>query len=71
MLASQSPDDYEGTADDYLEQIGLPICFRTNASSSRVLNNMFRATPNFSALDAGVCLSVLEPTGIMCKVKAF
>lgn len=29
MLASQSPDDYDGTSDDYFEQIGLPICFRT------------------------------------------
>lgn len=71
MLASQSPDDYEGAADDYLEQIGLPVCFRTNATSSRILNNMFRATPNFSALDAGVCLSVLEPAGTMRKIKAF
>lgn len=71
MLASQSPDDYEGAADDYLEQIGLPVCFRTNATSPRVLNNMFRTSPNFSALDAGVCLSVLEPAGTMRKIKAF
>ncbi len=71
MLASQSPDDYEGAADDYLEQIGLPICFRTNANSPKVLNNMFRATPNFSSLDKGVCLSVLDIGGVMRKVKAF
>lgn len=71
MLASQSPDDYEGTSDDYLEQIGLPVCFRTNANSSRVLNNMFRRTPNFSSLDPGICLSVLEPGGDMCKIRAF
>lgn len=71
MLASQSPDDYEGTADDYLEQIGLPVCFRTNATSSRILNNMFGRTPNFSSLDPGICLSVLEPGGDMCKIKAF
>ena len=71
MLASQSPDDYEGAADDYLEQIGLPICFRTNAISPRVLNNMFRATPNFSALEKGMCYSVLEPAGSMLKIKAF
>ena len=71
MLASQSPDDYEGAADDYLEQIGLPVCFRTNANSPKVLNNMFRSTPNFSALDSGVCLSVLEPGGAMQKIKAY
>lgn len=71
MLASQSPDDYEGASDDYLEQIGLPVCFRTNATSSRVLNNMFQRSPNFSSLDPGICLSVLEPGGDMCKIKAF
>lgn len=71
MLASQSPDDYEGAADDYLEQIGLPICFRTNADSPQVLRNMFGITPNFSALEKGVCLSVLEPGGTMQKIKVF
>ena len=71
MLASQSPDDYEGAADDYLEQIGLPVCFRTNANSPKVLNNMFRGTPNFSALEQGVCLSVLEAAGVMRKIKVF
>ncbi|WP_341325823.1 DndE family protein [Methylotuvimicrobium sp. KM2] len=71
MLASQSPDDYEGAADDYLEQIGLPVCFRTNANSPKVLNNMFGSAPNFSALDAGVCLSVLEAGGSMQKIKAY
>lgn len=69
MLASQSPDDYEGSADDYLEQIGLPVCFRTNATSTKVLNNMFRSTPNFSALEPGICLSVLD--GTMRKIRAF
>lgn len=49
----------------------LPVCFRTNATSPHVLNNMSRATPNFSALDACVCLSVLKPAGTMRKIKAF
>jgi hypothetical protein len=43
FMASQSPDDYEGQYDDYMEQIGLPICFKTNATSTAVLNNMFKA----------------------------
>jgi len=71
MMASQSPNDYEGAADDYLEQIGLPVCFRTNANSPKVLNNMFRGTPNFSALEQGVCFSVLEMGGVMHKIKVF
>ena len=33
-LASQSPDDYDGAGDDHLENIGLPICFKTNAASN-------------------------------------
>jgi len=69
MMASQSPDDYAGQSDDYMEQIGLPICFRTNATSTAVLNNMFKSKPNFSALESNVCLTVIENT--TRKVKAF
>ena len=69
MLASQSPDDYEGAADDYLEQIGLPICFRTNATSTAILNNMFKSNQNFSALESGECFSVIDNQ--TRKIKAF
>ena len=71
LMASQSPDDYDGQSDDYMEQIGLPICFKTNATSTAVLNNMFKSKKgvNFSALEPGVCLTVLE--GNQTKVKAF
>lgn len=58
MLSSQSPDDYEGTSDDYLENIGLPICLKTNAKSTQVLQNMFKSKPNFSALKTGECLTL-------------
>ena len=68
-LASQSPDDYDGAGDDYLENIGLPICFKTNAASNQVLQNMFRGKVSFATLPAGVFMAVKEskPT----KVKAF
>lgn len=69
MMASQSPDDYEGSADDYLENIGLPICFKTNATSNQVLQNMFKGKPNFSSLASGVCLTLKENKAV--KVKAF
>ena len=69
MLASQSPDDYEGAADDYLEQIGLPICFRTNANSTAVLTNMFKSKQNFSSLESGECFSVIDNQ--TKKIKAF
>ncbi|BCU07275.1 ATP-binding protein [Allochromatium tepidum] len=69
MLASQSPDDYDGAADDYLENIGLPICFKTNAQSTRVLQSMFRSRVNFSALASGHCLTVHEQQSL--EIKAF
>lgn len=69
MLASQSPDDYEGEADDYLENIGLPVCFKTNADSTKVLENMFKHKPQMSSLPSGVCLTLKE--GKAVKIKAF
>jgi hypothetical protein len=68
-LASQSPDDYDGAGDDYLENIGLPICFKTNAASNQVLQNMFRGKVSFAALPAGVFMTVKDSKPI--KVKAF
>ncbi len=69
MLASQSPDDYEGEADDYLENIGLPVCFKTNADSTKVLENMFKHKPQMASLQSGVCLTLKDNKAI--KIKAF
>lgn len=68
-LASQSPDDYDGAGDDYLENIGLPICFKTNAASNQVLQNMFRGKVSFAGLPTGVFMTVKD--GKPIKVKAF
>lgn len=68
-LASQSPDDYDGASDDYLENIGLPICFKTNAASNQVLQNMFRGKVSFAALPTGVFLTIKDSKSI--KVRAF
>lgn len=68
-LASQSPDDYDGAGDDYLENIGLPICFKTNAASTAVLQNMFRGRISFAGLATGVCMTLKESKPI--RVKAF
>lgn len=69
MLASQSPDDYDGAGDDYLENIGLPVCFKTNATSGQVLQNMFRGKVSFASLPIGVCLTLKDNKSI--KVKAY
>lgn len=68
-LASQSPDDYDGAGDDHLENIGLPICFKTNAASNQVLQNMFRGKLSFATLPTGVFTTVKDARPI--KVKAF
>lgn len=68
MLSSQSPDDYEGTSDDYLENIGLPICLKTNAKSTQVLQNMFKSKPNFSSLKTGECLTLDKTKPVKLKV---
>ena len=68
-LASQSPDDYDGAGDDYLENIGLPICFKTNAASNQVLQNMFRGKVSFASLPTGVFMTIKDSKPI--KVKAF
>jgi len=69
MLASQSPDDYDGAGDDYLENIGIPVCFKTNATSGQVLQNMFRGKVSFASLPIGVCLTLKDNKAI--KVKAY
>ena len=58
ILVSQSPDDYDGRRDDYLENIGLPICLKTNAASTRTLKNMFKGNISFSNLQPGTCYTV-------------
>lgn len=68
-LASQSPDDYDGAEDDYLENIGLPICFKTNAVSTMVLQNMFRGKISFAGLETGNCMTLKNGRAI--RVKAF
>ncbi len=69
VLASQSPDDYDGKSDDYLENIGLPICFNTNAVATKVLQNMFRGKANFAMLPSGVFMTLKDTKQV--KIKAF
>jgi DNA sulfur modification protein DndE len=70
MLASQSPSDYDGQADDYLENIGLPVCFNTNATSTKTLKNLFKANSNdLNSLKTGECLTIKDQKPVV--IKAF
>ncbi len=70
ILASQSPSDYDGQADDYLENIGLPVCFNTNATSTKTLKNLFKANSNdLNSLKTGECLTIKDQKPVV--IKAF
>lgn len=71
VLVSQSPDDYDGKKDDYLENIGLPICLKTNATSPKTLKNMFKGDVNFAALHPFECYTVnaVESKPILVKLN--
>jgi len=67
-LASQSPDDYDGAGDDYLENIGLPVCLKTNASATEIIKNMFKGKASFAGLEPGVCMTIKENRPIRVQV---
>ena len=64
MLISQSPDDFAQEDENFLENIGLAVCFRTNAKSS-ALNAVFQEKVDLAGLPNGVCVTRLpEKTGV-------
>lgn len=38
-MMSQSPDDFDQEEDNFLENIGLAVSFRTNATKPKILKN--------------------------------
>jgi DNA sulfur modification protein DndE len=59
FLISQSPDDYDSVEDNFLENIGLGACFRTNATSSRVLRAWLGQSVDLASLPDGVAITRL------------
>jgi DNA sulfur modification protein DndE len=60
-LLSQSPDDFDQEEDNFLENIGLAISFRTNATRLKTLRTILGADVDLSSLPAGV--AVTRPAG--------
>jgi DNA sulfur modification protein DndE len=58
---SQSPDDFDQEEDNFLENIGLAISFRTNATRLKTLRTILGADVDLSSLPAGV--AVTRPAG--------
>jgi hypothetical protein len=69
MFISQSPDDFDTKSENFLENIGLTICFRTNARSA-ALNAAFGGPVDTSGLDNGVCVTRLVNRGLV-RVRAW
>jgi DNA sulfur modification protein DndE len=63
MFISQSPDDFDQKDENFLENIGLGVCFRTNARSS-ALNTLLGGPANTSGLASGVCVTRLPDQGL-------
>ena len=60
MLASQSPDDFEGAEDDYLDNMGLTVAFNTQA----------RAGPARRIFGDAQSLTGLKVGEALCRIRA-
>lgn len=58
LFITQSPDDFTQDDENYLENIGLPICFRTNAKNSS-LKSVLGGAVDLAGLGNGVCITRL------------
>ena len=71
FLMSQSPQDYDSEEDNFLENVGLPLCFNTNSTSTRVLRSMFKQSIDLASLPPGVVVTKLSSTNEVLKVQAW
>jgi hypothetical protein len=71
FLMSQSPQDYDGEEDNFLENVGLPLCFNTNSTSTRVLRSMFKQSIDLASLPPGVVVTKVSSTNEVLKVQAW
>jgi DNA helicase HerA-like ATPase len=70
FLISQSPDDYDSVEDNFLENIGLGVCFKTNATSSRVLKAYLGQAVDLASLPDGVVVTRLPGQPGVIRVTA-
>lgn len=63
MFISQSPDDFDQKNENFFENIGLGVCFRTNARSS-ALNAMLGQAFDLAGLKDGTCVTRLVDRGV-------
>jgi len=66
---SQSPDDFAREGENFLENLGLGVCFRTNASAGP-LNAMLGQKVDLAGLPSGGCVTRTPEHGLI-RVKAW
>lgn len=71
FLISQSPDDYNAEDENFLENIGLAICFQTNALSPRALNAWLGQSIDLGALPKGVAVTRLPGHRGIVRIKVW
>ena len=71
FLISQSPEDYDTAEEDFLDQIGLTVCFRANGNSPRVLKACLGQTVDLAGLPDGVAVSRLPGQKTVSRIKAW
>ena len=71
FLISQSPEDYDTSEEDFLQQIGLTVCFRSNGTSPRVLKACLGQTVDLAGLPDGVAVSRLPGQPTISRIKAW
>ena len=69
MLISQSPDDYRNEVADFLTDIGVNVCFRTNAAQKSI-ERVFKRKVQVANLSRGECYVRLPGTETQ-KVKVW
>jgi len=60
LLASQSPDDFEGAEDGYLDNMGMTLAFNTQA----------RPGPTRRIFGSGCSLTGLNVGEALCRIRA-
>ena len=70
MLVSQSPDDFSGESDDFLNEMGLVMSFATNAQAKAV-RRILGASANLATLRTGECYAKLRGEPVVRKIRAW
>jgi len=71
FLISQSPEDFDTVEDNFLDQIGLTACFRSNGTSPRVLKACLGQAVDLAGLPDGVAVTRLPNQPGVTRIKAW